>query len=66
MDLARELGVPFAQKKTEGPVPVITFLVIELHTAHQMSRLPQNKMTKLIAFVLDFLAKRKATLLELQ
>lgn len=48
MDLARKIGVPLAHEKTEGPVQVLTFLGIKLDTVQQTSRLPQDKLDKLL------------------
>ena len=42
--LARELGVPLAAEKTEGPAMVLIFLGIELHTVQQSSRFLEDKL----------------------
>lgn len=44
-DLAGELGVSLAHKKTEDPV-------------QQMSRFPQDKLDKLLSFVFAFLKQK--------
>ncbi|XP_060110783.1 vomeronasal type-2 receptor 26-like [Heteronotia binoei] len=66
VDLAKELGVPLAPEKTEGPGTVLTFLGIELDTVRQFSRLPEDKRVSLLARIRAVVVKRKVTLLELQ
>ena len=41
---AKQLGLPLAEEKTEGPSTSLTFLGIELETIWQASRLPDNKL----------------------
>ncbi|XP_060110755.1 vomeronasal type-2 receptor 26-like [Heteronotia binoei] len=65
-DLALELGVPLAHKKTEGPSTVLTFLGIELDTCQQSSRLPENKVTDLKVRLAALRRQRKVSLLEVQ
>ena len=44
--IAKELGLPIEEKKTEGPSTCITFLGIELDTVAMEMRLPQNKLSQ--------------------
>ena len=43
-DLCKNIGVPIAYHKTEGPTKCLTFLGIELDTEHMITRLPANKL----------------------
>ena len=43
----RELGVPLAADKVEGPAPVLTFLGIELNTKAMSLALPRDKLAAL-------------------
>ena len=43
----RELGVPLAADKAEGPAPVLTFLGIELNTMAMSLALPHDKLAAL-------------------
>ena len=65
-DLARQLGLPLAEEKTEGPSTSLTFLGIELDTIRQASRLPDDKLADLKCRILKILQKKKVTLRELQ
>ena len=40
----RELGVPLAEDKVKGPVPLLTFLDMELNTMTMQLRLPEDKL----------------------
>ena len=64
--LAKELGLPLAEEKTEGPAMTLTFLGIELDSVHQTSRLPQGKLEDLKNRVAGLIDKKKVTLRELQ
>ena len=44
--VARCVGVPLAEDKTEGPTCVLTFLGIEIDSNQFILRLPQEKLTK--------------------
>ena len=46
LQICAELGVPVAAEKLGGPVPVLTFLGIELDTERQELRLPASKLRK--------------------
>ena len=55
-----------AEEKTEGPMPNITFLGIELDTCHQYCKLPDKKLVDLQAGLGHLLRQKKATLRELE
>ena len=66
--IAKELGLPIEEKKTEGPSTCITFLGIELDTVAMEMRLPQNKLSQLQLVLEDWKGKkavRKRDLLSL-
>lgn len=46
-----ELGVQVAEEKTEGPATSLTFLGIELDSQRMQIRLPQEKLTNLLALL---------------
>ena len=55
MNLAcKELGVPMAAGKCEGPMSCLTFLGIELDTVAWSLRLPADKITRIKATLLDW------------
>lgn len=62
----RELVVPLAHKKTEGPSTILTFGGIVLDTASAVSRLSQEKRQCLQVLVAACLGQIKATLSEFQ
>ena len=64
--VCKEMGVPLAEEKTEGPVPSITFLGLEIDAAQQLIRIPQEKLVKLRVIVESSCAARKMTLKDLQ
>ncbi|XP_077781388.1 uncharacterized protein LOC144327059 [Podarcis muralis] len=64
--LARELGVPLAGEKTEGPVTTMTYLGIELDTVAQTSRLPAEKLVALRELIGQMLPLKKVTLRQIQ
>ena len=64
--LFRELGIPIAVDKTEGPSSRVEFLGILLDSERQVAQLPENKLVRLRALVRKFSCKRSATLAELQ
>lgn len=45
--VSRELGVPLAEEKSEGPATVLTFLGIEIDSVQGEIRLPQEKVERL-------------------
>lgn len=53
ISLCKELGVPIAEEKTEGPASSITFLGIEINTVSQQLRLPQSILLELKSLLAD-------------
>lgn len=66
LSLCNYLGVPLAQDKTVGPEQTLSFLGIELDTAHMCMRLPRDKVEKCQLMVNEALGKNKITLRALQ
>ena len=60
------LGVPIAHEKTEGPSTTLQFAGITLDTINMEARLPDDKLQKCNAQLLDMHRRRKTTLKELQ
>lgn len=50
-DLARDLGVPLADEKTEGPVSALSFLGIRIDTKKELCELPQEKVLTLTQLI---------------
>ena len=61
-----ELGLPLAEKKTEGPATSLIFLDIELDTIQQTSRLPQDKLVSIRNIMQSLKGRKEVTLKELQ
>ena len=66
LHLCRDLGVPIAQHKTEGPANVLTFLGLELDTLLMEARLPQDKLVTYTQDVANALTLSKISLRDLQ
>ena len=66
MAMCESFGVPIASEKTEGPVPTITFLGLEIDAAALQVRVPRDKAVSLQSLLSRFAAKQKVTLRELQ
>ena len=64
--MARELGLPLVEEKTEGPTSTLTFLRIELDTPAQTCHLPHSKLCELRKRLGSFIGKKKFMLRELQ
>ncbi|XP_060127970.1 uncharacterized protein LOC132591759 [Zootoca vivipara] len=64
--LTKELGVPLAGEKTEGPTTRLTYLGILLDTVAQTSSLPPEKIVKLKGVIEEVLSVKKVTLRQLQ
>ena len=60
------LGVPLAPEKTVGPATVLQFAGITLDSVRQEARLPEDKLLKCRAMLLNFQARRSVRLKELQ
>ena len=66
LDTCRELGVPVAGHKVEGPSTRITFLGIEIDTVAMELRLPQDKLQRLTALVSDWRSRKSCRRQELE
>jgi len=62
----KELSVPLAEEKSEGPSKVIVFLGIELDTNKMIVRIPQEKLDNIKCKTSQILFKQTTTLKELQ
>ena len=60
-----ELGVPLAPNKLEGPTTVLTYLGIEIDSADQVIRLPNDKYSDLHSQLAPWIGKKKCTKREL-
>ena len=56
----KELGVPIAAHKTEGPSCQLTFLGIQIDTIRMELSLPPDKLARITAMVLEWRGKRVA------
>ena len=65
-DMAKELGLPLAEEKMEGPANVLTILRIDLDTQLQACRLSDSKLKDLQKRLRELVKKRKVSLKELQ
>ncbi|XP_062522989.1 uncharacterized protein LOC134197660 [Corticium candelabrum] len=61
----RDLGMPVADHKTQGPSTVLTFLCIEIDTVHMQLRLPSEKLARLQDVLLSWSTRRGGTKREL-
>ena len=66
LETCTELGLPVAPAKVEGPSTVITFLGIEIDSIRQEIRLPQVKLTQLLAILSSWTGRHNATKRQLQ
>ncbi|XP_068761640.1 uncharacterized protein [Montipora capricornis] len=66
LGLCARLGVPIAHEKTEGASITLRFAGITLDTINMEGRLPDDKLQKCNAQLLDMHKRRKITLKELQ
>ena len=64
--MCKDIGVPIAQEKTEGPSTCLKFAGIELDSVRGEARLPLDKVQDCIAKIRDLKGRRKVTLQELQ
>ena len=62
----KALNIPLATGKTEGPSQVLEFLGIILDSRRMEARLPEDKVVRLKEELHFWLAKRSATLVQLQ
>lgn len=64
--LCRRIGVPIADEKTMGPATALQFAGITLDTVLMEARLPEDKLDKCRAQLVDFCSRKSVTLKELQ
>ena len=61
MNVSKQLGIPLALEKLEGPSHCLTFLGIILDTQQMQARLPDDKLNRIKLQLSTWLHKRKAT-----
>ena len=61
LDTCKELGIPLAQHKIEGPAQALTFLGIEINTSSMTLLLPKEKLARLKVLVARWMSKNAAT-----
>jgi len=66
LSLCRELGIPMAEAKTEGPTTCLTFLGIELDTVAMEARLDAARLEELRSLCVEWQARHSASVVELQ
>ena len=66
LDICRELGVPVAAHKCEGPTPILTFLGIELDSTTMEIRLPYVKIVKLKSLIASWRSRKSCRRRELE
>ena len=57
----KELGIPLAMEKLEGPSTTLTFLGVEIDTAKMEIRLPDDKLQRIRQELVTWMGKKKAT-----
>ena len=58
--ICKDLGVPLALEKVDGPTPTLSFLGIVLDTIKMEARLPNNKLQRVCNLVSEWLTKKSA------
>ena len=66
LEVCQDIGVPIAQEKTMGPSQILPFLGIQLDTVKLMASLPQDKVTKTIDLIDQFIKSKSVTLRQMQ
>ena len=66
LELCSKLGVPMADKKTEGPTTSLTFLGIELDTIAMTARLSVARLAELKALLQSWMGRTTCKLVEMQ
>lgn len=64
--VCKNLGVPIATDKTEGPTTYITYLGLEINTVSQTFFIPHDKVTSLTEQLNEINNHKKVTLQQLQ
>ena len=59
--LCKDLGVPLASEKLEGPTTSLSFLRLILETDRMEIRLPEDKLYRIQALLKNWLTRKKAT-----
>ena len=62
----KNLGIPIAPHKTQGPSTTLEFIVIVLDSDRMEARLPSDKVQRLTSCFTEFKGRRSCTLKELQ
>ena len=65
LQICAYLGVPIAQKKTEGPATKLVFLGIEIDTVEGVMRLPSEKLQRLQLEIQRWMERKSTTKREL-
>ena len=66
LSLAKFIGIPIKNEKTFLPSTTSTVCGIEIDTEQMVTRLPQDKVTKINQLLAEYAVRRKVTLKELQ
>ena len=61
LDVSKQLGIPLALDKLEGPSHCLTFLGIVLDTQQMQARLPEEKLSHIKCQLSTWLHRKKAT-----
>jgi len=64
--VCKELGVPIAPEKTEGPATELIFLGLKINSAEETVTIPEDKLIKLRELLTNLLSRNKCTLKEIQ
>ena len=59
--VCKQVGLPIAPNKVEGPTAVLEFLCIEFNTEHMTMHLPSRKLTCLKVVLRQWLGKKAVT-----
>jgi hypothetical protein len=59
--ICKDLGVPIAEDKLEGPATTLTYLGIEIDTVNMVVRLPAAKLEKIKSLLLQWVGRKKCT-----
>ena len=65
-EICKELGVPIANEKTEGPTTIIEYLGLIIDSQNMMIKIPLDKITKLLELIDFFSSQKKVTLKHMQ
>ncbi|VDI81167.1 Hypothetical predicted protein [Mytilus galloprovincialis] len=65
-EICKNLGVPLANEKTEGPTTLIEYLGLTIDTVNMLVKIPHKKVEELLDRIIKLSAMKKVTLKELQ